>query len=243
LLQMMESNPDPLEPEIRRTARLDPRTRARGIADSGVRTRGKAYTEKPLIGGTPPVTSSRRKRRVTLLAVAFIAAALVSGFIWKQEVLPHWMHPWTAVQQEQILTLTPADIDYAATDAARAALARGEIPPVLANADAATRQNILSGKENLYTKRLLQQNQSGILVHARVSTGGVFLGEDLLTAERPQGTTFPAGPGAPTHFHFTAEQAGPNGVVSCWVKSVNGGVVTTRPMAAGDSADLEVIAQ
>ena len=240
---MMESNPDPLEPEIRHAARLDPSTRARGIADSGVRTRGKAYTEKPQIGGTPPVTSSRKKRRVPLLAVAFIAAALVSGFIWKQEVLPHWMHPWTAVQQEQILTLTPADIDYAATDVARAALARGEIPPVLANADAATRQNILSGKENLYTKRLLQQNQSGILVHARVSTGGVFLGEDLLTAERPQGTTFPAGPGAPTHFHFTVEQAGPNGVVSCWVKSVNGGVVTTRPMAAGDSADLEVIAQ
>ena len=243
MLQMMESNPDPLEPEIRRATRLDPSTRARGIADSGVRTRGKAYTEKPLTGGTPPVTSSRKKRRVPLLAVAFVAAALVSGFIWKQEVLPHWMHPWTAVQQQQMLTLTPADIDYAATDAARAALARGEIPPVLANADAATRQNILSGKENLYTKRLLQQNQSGILVHARVSTGGVFLGEDLLTAERPQGTTFPAGPGAPTHFHFTAEQAGPNGVVSCWVKSVNGGVVATRPMAAGDTADLEVIAQ
>jgi hypothetical protein len=243
LLQMMESNPDPLEPEIRRAARLDPSTRPRGMADSGVRTRGRAYTEKPQTGGTPPVTSSRKKRRVPLLAVAFIAAALVSGFIWKQEVLPHWMHPWTTVQQEQILTLTPADIDYGATDAARAALARGEIPPVLANADAATRQNILSGKENLYTKRLLQQNQSGILVRARVSTGGVFLGEDLLTAERPQGTTFPAGPGAPTHFHFTAEQAGPNGVVSCWVKSVNGGVVTTRPMAAGDSADLEVIAQ
>jgi hypothetical protein len=240
---MMESNPDPLEPEIRRAARLDPSTRARGIADSGVRTRGKAYTEKTQTGGRPPVTSSRKKRRVPLLAVAFLAAALVTGFIWKQEVLPHWMHPWTAVQQEQILTLTPADIDYAATDAARAALARGEIPPVLANADAATRQNILSGKENLYTKRLLQQNQSGILVHARVSTGGVFVGEDLLTAERPQGTTFPAGPGAPTHFHFTVEQAGPNGVVSCWVKSVNGGVVTTRPMAAGDNADLEVIAQ
>ena len=243
MLQMMESNPDPLEAEIRRAARLDPSTRQRGIADSGLRSRGKAYTEKPQTGGTPPVTSSRKKRRVPLLAVAFIAAALVSGFIWKQEALPHWMHPWTAVQQEQILTLTPADIDYAATDAARAALARGEIPPVLANADAATRQNVLSGKENLYTKRLLQQNQSGILVHARVSTGGVFLGEDLLTAERPQGTTFPAGPGGPTHFHFTTEQAGPNGVVHCWVKSVNGGVVTTRPMAAGDSADLEVIAQ
>ena len=239
---MMESNPDPVDPEIRRAARLDPGARVRGIADSGVRTRGKAYTEKPQTDA-PAVTGSRKKRRMRILAVAVIAAALISGFVWKQEVLPHWTHPWTAVQQEQILTLTPADIDYAATDAARAALARGEIPPVLANADAATRQNILSGKENLYTKRLLQQNQSGILVHARVSTGGVFLGEDLLTAERPQGTTFPAGPGAPTHFHFTVEQAGSNGVVSCWVKSVNGRVVTTRPMATGDSADLEVIAQ
>lgn len=243
MLQMMESNPDPLGPEIRRATRLDPSTRPRGMADSGVRTRGKAYTDKPTTGGAPTVTSSRKKRRVPLLAIAFVAAALVSGFIWKQEVLPHWMHPWTAVQQEQVLTLTAADIDHAATDAARAALARGEIPPVLANADVATRQNILSGKENLYTKHLLQQNQNGILVHARVSTGGVFLGEDLLTAQRPQGTTFPAGPGAPTHFHFTTEQAGPNGVVRCWVKSVNGGVVTTRPMAAGDSADLEVIAQ
>ena len=240
---MTGSNPDPLEPELRRVAgRLDPSVRSRGIADTGGKTRGKAYTEKPNFAEKDAVIGAKKKR-LPLLVIAFMAAALVSGFIWKQEVLPHWMHPWAAVQQEQVLTLTPADIDYAATEAARAALARGEIPPVLANADAATRQNILSGKENLYTKRLLQQNQSGILVHARVSTGGVFLGEDLLTAERPQGTTFPAGPGAPTHFHFTTEQAGPNGVVSCWVKSVNGGVVTTRPMAAGDSADLEVIAQ
>ena len=82
---MVESNPDPLEPEIRRATRLDPRMRAGGIVDSGVKTRGKAYTEKPKTGGTPPVTSTRKKRRVPLLAVAFIAAALVSGFIWKQE--------------------------------------------------------------------------------------------------------------------------------------------------------------
>jgi hypothetical protein len=240
---MTEPNPDPLEPELRRAAgRLDSSGRSRGIADTGGKTRGKAYTDKPNFAGI--IAAPRpKKKRVPLLAIAFIAAALVSGFIWKENVLPHWTHPWTAVQQQQVLTLTPADIDYAATDAARAALARGEIPPVLANADATTRQNILSGKENLYTKRLLQQNQTGILVHARVSSGGVFLGEDLLTAERPQGTTFPAGPGAPTHFHFTVEQAGPNGVVSCWVKSVNGGVVTTRPMAAGDSGDLQVIAQ
>ena len=208
LLQMMESNPDPLEPEIRRAARLDPSTRARGMADSGVRTRGKAYTEKPQTGGTPPVTSSRKKRRVPLLAVAFIAAALVSGFIWKQEVLPHWMHPWTVVQQEQILTLTPADIDYAATDAARAALARGEIPPVLANADAATRQNILSGKENLYTKRLLQQNQSGILVHARVSTRRRFSGRRFANSGTAAGHDVSGRAGRADSFSFHSRTSG-----------------------------------
>ena len=202
MLRMTESNPDPLEPELRRSARLDPSARSRAIADTGGKARGKAYTEKPQFGSTPPAPIGGRKKRVPLLAVAFIAAALVSGFIWKQEVLPHWVHPWTTVQQEQVLTLTPADIDYAATGAARAALARGEIPPVLANADAATRQNILSGKENLYTKRLLQQNQSCILVHARVSTGGVFLGEDLLTAERPARHDVSRRPGCADSFSF-----------------------------------------
>lgn len=241
----MEPDPDPLEPELRRANKgLNPAARTRGIADTGANRRGKAYTEKPDAGAKPAVTASARKKRFPILAVAVVAVTLaLSAFVWKQESLPHWVHPWTAVQQQQTLILTAADIDYAATEAARAALARGEIPPVLANADAATRQKILSGEQKLYTKRLLKQSERGILVRARVSIGGVFLGEDLLTAERPQGTTFPAGPGAPTHFRFTTEQAGPNGVVSCWVKSVNGGVVTTRPMAAGDSADLEVIAQ
>jgi hypothetical protein len=244
-LLMMESTPDPLEPELRRASkRLDPAARTRAIADTGANPRGKSYTEKPDLVAKPAAAASARKKRFPLLAVAAVTVTLVlSGFVWKQDALPHWMHPWTAVQQEQTVTLTAADIDYAATEAARAALGRGEIPPVLANADAATRQKILSGEENLYTKRLLKQSERGILVHARVSTGGVFLGEDLLTTERPQGTTFPAGPGAPTHFHFTVEQAGPNGVVSCWVQSVNGGVVTTRPMAAGESADLEAIAR
>ncbi len=244
---MMESTPDPLEPELGRASkRLDPaaRTRSRAIVDTGANRRAKSYTEKPDLVAKPAAAVSARKKRLPLLAVAALALTLaLSGLVWKQGALPHWMHPWTAVQQEQTLTLTAADIDYAATEAARAALARGEIPPVLANADAATRQKILSGEDNLYTKQLLKEGERGILVHDRVSTGGVFLGEDLLTAERPQGTTFPAGPGAPTHFHFTVEQAGPTGVVNCWVQSVNGGVVTTRPMAAGESADLEVIAR
>jgi len=238
----MESDPElkPRPSPEQAGAKMEGRTVPRREV-SPANARGKAYTVKPEFTKPSP---HPKKPRARWLAIVLLAAAIATtGLVWKPNALPHWMHPWaTTQQQEQVLALTPADIDYGATEAARAALARGEIPPVLANADAATRQNILSGKENLYTKRLLQADERGILVHARVSTGGVFLGEDLLTAERPQGTTFPAGPGAPTHFHFTVEQAGPNGVVSCWAQSVNGSVVTTRPMAAGESADLEVIA-
>lgn len=88
----------------------------------------------------------------------------------------------------------------------------------------------------------MQENQQrGFIVHARVSSSGVFFGEDILTPERPQTTTFPAGPGAPAHFHFTVEQAGSNGVISCYVNSVNGATVSTRPMTTGESADLEAV--
>ena len=247
---MRDSSPDQNEPELHRAAdpareRFGRSTAGRSASAHGeVRARGKSYTDRPQFGDTNKVARDSRKKTLSgWLLVALIAATLtVSGLIWEQESLPHWMHPWSAApQQQQTLTLTGADIDYAATAAARAALARGEIPPILAHADAETRGKILSGEENLYTKRLVEETQRGIVVHARVSSGGVFLGEDILTAERPQGTTFPAGAGAPTHFHFTVEQAGPNGVVSCYINSVNGASVGTRPMAAGESADLEVI--
>jgi hypothetical protein len=247
---MRDSSPNQNEPELHRAAdpareRLRRSTAGQSASAHGaVPARGTSYTDRPRFGDRNKVTrDSRKKTRSGWLIVALIVATLtVSGLIWKQESLPHSMHPWSAApQQQQTLTLTRADIDYAATAAARAALSRGEIPPILAHADPDTRRKILSGEENLYTKRLIEETQGGILVHARVSSGGVFLGEDILTAERPQGTTFPAGAGAPTHFHFTVEKAGPNGVVSCYINSVNGASVGTRAMAAGESADLEVI--
>src|ERR1700737_2570753 len=246
---MVEPNPEPKGPELRRVpdaareklGRDALRRGPLGRVEAGAAR--KAYTEKPQFGDARTVQSDDgKKRRSGWLVIAMAAIALgISGLIWKQESLPHWMHPWSATQLQQSLILTAADIDYAATAPARASLARGEIPPILAHADAETRRKILSGEENLYTKRLVEETQRGILVHARVSWGGVFFGEDILTAERPQGTPFPAGAGAPPHFHFTVEQAGPNGVVSCYINSVNGASVGTRPMAAGESADLEVI--
>ncbi len=242
---MASTSPDPLEPELRRAAKgLDPLVRRdRTVATEG-RARGKSYTEKPQLGPKGE-GGETRKRRTAWLLIAVVAAGLaISGMIWKQDLLPHWMHPRSTAQQQQILTLTDADVDYATTENARAALSRGEIPPILAWANPETRRKILSGEEKLYTKRLLDESQQrGAIVHVRVSTGGVFLAEDVLTAERPHGTTFPAGPGVLTHFHFTVEQAGPKGVVSCYVNSLDGGVASTSPMAAGQSGDLEVVAR
>ena len=179
------------------------------------------------------------------MIVALAATMTISGAIWKQDSLPHWTHPWSTVQaaqQVQTLTLTDADVDHDATDAARAALSRGEIPPVLANADAETRNKVLSGEEKLYTKNLLKENENKeVIIHVQVSSGGVLLGEDTLTMAHRHTTTFPGRPGVPTHFHHTVEKAGPNGVVSCYLESAGGTVVRTPPMAAGQSADLETI--
>jgi hypothetical protein len=240
----MNMKPDPQEPESRGGAEgsdAAARPDRPAVTDGG--TRGKSYIGKPhLTAGKEGATGKRRSRRLMIAVLAVTMA--VSGAIWKQDSLPSWAHPWTTVQQEQVLTLTETDVDHAATDAARAALARGEIPPILANADVATRNKVLSGEEKLYTKNLLEEKkEQGIVVHVNVSQGGVALGEDVLTPEHPHGTTFPAQHGVATHFHFTAEQAGPNGAVSCHVDSASGRTLTTTPMATGQSADLETVAQ
>ena len=244
----MNSNPDSRSPQSSgSSARPDPETDERSTP-SLAGGRGKAYTKLPDSTITPqPV--GRRKSRVPWLLGAIAAITLaVSGLVWKQDSLPHWTHPWSPVQQVQMqqqiqtLTLTDADVDHAATDAARAALSRGEIPPVLANADAETRNKVLSGEEKLYTKNLLSENEDKeVIVHVSVSSGGVLLGEDTLTMAHPQATTFPVGPGVPTLFHYTVEKAGPTGVVTCQVDSSAGPSVHTPPMPAGQSAELETI--
>lgn len=236
--------PDPQEPESRGAAESSEaaaRSDRPAVTDGG--TRGKSYTSKPdLTAGKEGATGKKRSRRLMIAVLAITMA--VSGAIWKQDSLPHWAHPWTTVQQEQVLTLTEADVDHAATDAARAALARGEIPPILANADVATRNKVLSGEEELYTKNLLpEKKEHGIVVHVHVSQGGVTLGEDVLTPEHPHGTTFPAQHGVAQHFHFTAVEAGPSGTVACNIDSVGGRTLTTTPMATGQSADLETVVQ
>lgn len=140
------------------------------------------------------------------------------------------------------LILAAADIDQKATDEARTALNRGEIPAFLTNSSPEIRKKIQDGDLALSTKRLLDpQTASGVVVHVLVSVGGQLTGVDLLTSEHPVGTVFPIGRSTPTKFHFVVDQAGPAGSVTCSVRSIAGSGATTRPLTPGQQADLEVI--
>ena len=142
------------------------------------------------------------------------------------------------------LVLTAADIDQKATDDARAALNRGEIPASLANASPEIQKKIQEGQLALSTKRFLDpQTVSGVVVHLMVSVSGQLTGVDLLTSEHPVGTAFPIGRSTPTQFHFVVDQAGPAGSVTCSVHSTTGQTAATRPLGPGQQADLEVIEQ
>lgn len=178
--------------------------------------------------------------------IALVAALAVSGAIWKQDSLPHWTHPWSTVQQvqmqQQILTLTEADVDQAATDAARAALSRGEIPPVLAKADTETRNKVLSGEAKLYTLRMEEENQAqGFIIHVQVSQNGVLIDEHVLTPERNIHHTLASTPGVPLLYHFTVEKVGPEGFVNPGARSGSGQWVRTGRLAAGQSGDVETV--
>ena len=142
------------------------------------------------------------------------------------------------------LVFTAADIDQKATDDARAALNRGEIPESLATASPEIRKKVQEGQLALSTKRFLDpQTVSGVVVHLMVSVSGQLTGVDLLTSEHPVGTAFPIGRSTPTQFHFVVDQAGPAGSVTCSVHSTTGQTAATRPLGPGQQADLEVIEQ
>src|SRR6266404_243332 len=120
----MDVRPDLPEPEPRRAAEdSDPATRPDRPAVTDGGTASKSYTDKPYFTAGKEGAATRTRRSRWLMIFALAATMAISGAIWKQDSLPHWTHPWSTVQaaqQIQTLTLTDADVDYAATDAAKA---------------------------------------------------------------------------------------------------------------------------
>lgn len=215
------------------------------------------YTTKPDFGESggdenpPPPPRPRPPRWGTVAALAAAAVLAVSGLTLALK--PEW-RPWAAAAQQGAqrgtLTLTAADIDGPATAAARAALLRGQIPPSLARVDAETRRRIAAGEQSLYSRRMLDvagpdvgDPQRPVRVRVNVSINGVIILEDVLTPEHPAVTGIPVGAGTPTRFHYTVESAGPRGTVTCSASSATGTRAQTRPLAAGESAELDVVSR
>jgi hypothetical protein len=219
------------------------RQRPSAAAQNAPGRQASAYTPKPQFASSDPPSGGTpappKRGWLPWAAGAAAAVVLLGGGL----ALHH--HPFGArAPTDNVLILDAADIDQAATASARAMLARGEIPPSLANASPQTRQDVADGKEALYTKQLIPpKTPPGLAVDVTVTEAGSVLGENLLTSEHPVGTTFPAGPGMPVHFHFVVQSAGPQGTVTCWVHSETGATVYTLPMATGGSADLEAVSR
>lgn len=210
------------------------------LGSSGAERSGTPYIALPGENQSKEseVTRREKSRAPTRLRGWFLVAAAACGI-----AIGSWyLFPRTPAANA--LVLTAADIDQKATDDARAALNRGEIPPSLATASPEIRKEVQEGQLALSTKRLLDpQTVSGVLVHVMVSVSGQLTGVDLLTSERPVGTVFPIGRSTPTQFHFVVDQAGPSGSVTCSVHSTAGRTAVTRPLGPGQQADLEVIEQ
>ena len=226
----------------------EPAARGRGVLP---------YTEKPDFAdaNTRAVDGTRnapRPRHWPILAAVAAAATLAATGL-TLTLVPSW-RPWAAQTQtveRTPLVLSAPDIDQVATLAARAALARGQIPASLARVDAETRRRIAAGQESLYTQRLLNvpdsrpgEPQGSVRVRVSVAVGGATILDDTLTPEHPSVSGFPVGSGEPTRFYFTVERPGPNGTVTCraW-SNASGNAAQTRPLAAGESAELDVIAR
>ncbi len=202
---------------------------------------GKAYTPLPKL--EPP----RRSRPRVWIVAAVSAAAIIAG-MGVRSLLTDSQNPApppapvSAVAQRdesRVLILSSSDLDHDATEQAKSALARGEVPAVLRNAPLETRQQIASGEQQLYSVRLLDfADEDGDAVS--IAINGVSLGE-LTLANAGARLTIPLKPGAPASISITAVRDGGGGVTFRAISSR--GELRTRVMAVGESETWAVVFQ
>jgi len=147
--------------------------------------------------------------------------------------------PATAQAATQTIFLSAVDFDQDATDQARAALARGEMPAVLLQTSPETRRQIATGEQQLYSLRLLDfadEDGDGV----SISIKGVYFG-DLLLANAGARLTIPLRPGERSEISVRAAQDGGGGVTFRVVSSR--GELRTRVMKVGEIENWSVAFQ
>jgi len=201
---------------------------------------GRAYVP---LEGKVEAQSSRAEKLPTVQGkksyywiVIVVAAGLAVG-------ATYWSwHQFGGGKPQQLLVLAAADVNQELTQSARTALLQGQVPNYLSSASTEVLSKIKNGEMDLASKPLIDANQSsGAMVHVYVSINGQAVSNDVLTPEHADSTVFPISRNSVTRLHYVVDYAGSVGTLTLSVASSSGTVVSTRPLATGAQADLQLI--
>ncbi|MBI5882220.1 MAG: hypothetical protein HZB91_03850 [Elusimicrobia bacterium] len=230
-----DSGPEREEPPQRRDSE-------RGGSEPGFAAGGAGYTPLPDLEPKP------KQRRIGPLAAAGLALVLGLGGlgVWHVRKPEPPAEPANISAQApapasvaQVLAVGRAEFDRAATEAAREALKRGDIPPVLAQASPELRREVAEARMDLFSIRLVDSAaEDGDVVV--VSVDGKTLGRVNLSNAGAV-LTLPLKPGASTSLKVLAEKDGGGGVTFGAVTSQ--GQVMSKVMSVGESQDWTVEAR
>jgi hypothetical protein len=144
-------------------------------------------------------------------------------------------------ESQNIVFVSDRDLDVEATDAARAALKRGELPNSVANFSKQTRQELLSGERSLYRTPPAIEQESNDAAAVRIFVDDVQF-QDVILSKIPTYFAIPLKRGVPTRVTYlvTADRGGKG--VAFRVTSTTG-ELSTRKMAVGERITQTVALQ
>lgn len=265
MIKNKRPSPQPQRPE----SRMSPETTvpfARLAGDPNGRIPAVGYTPLPQTDFTGRGHRTKKNRILGAVAAVSITVIGVGLLVMNQNKPPppplQSAPIASIVQSDTTLFVSDRDLDVEATESAKAALKRGQIPPSLANVPEKTRQEISSGEQSLYTvwifdfshvgdsvDVLLNDTYFSTLVEASVDKDGVPAGSNN---DRPAGyghyappgfssvkLTIPLEKGSTTKIAFCATvDAGKGGIRFRAVSSR--GETRSRILAVGESESWTV---
>jgi len=203
-----------------------------------------AYTPAPKFQGG----AKKRPRWNRLIIAATVAALAVGGgalMLNRQLNSPSGratkVQISSTVESRNIVFVSDRELDVEATEAARAALKRGELPNSVANFSEHTRQELLSGERSLYRSPPAVEQESNDAAAVRIFVDDVQF-QDVILSKIPAYFAIPLKQGVPTRVTYlvTADRGGKG--VAFRVTSTTG-ELTTRKMAVGEKITQTVALQ
>lgn len=203
-----------------------------------VPARGAAYIPRP--DASSSAGSSKKARKWWLIAIcAACAVGITLGLVSMNSPSrpssgpPSQVQSGPVVQKDKILLVSDKDLDKEATENARMALKRGEIPPSLAEAPEQTRKEVLAGESALFKLHIIDsvaEDGDAVTVYMNGAPYGEIIlshaGADLTVALKRDSTA---------QLRIVATHDGGGGVTFGASSSL--GEVRTRVMKIGDSED------